>query len=84
MAGFMPPASPPLVSTAMLEGAVAVSVMTQVKPRSCPVSQSYWDDIRYVLYVFKGPAHAARAPPWAPAERRNGLGTVRAYAGAHA
>src|SRR4029450_2192670 len=35
MAGFMPPASPPLVSTAMLEGpvaegAVAVSVMKQV------------------------------------------------------
>src|SRR5512132_2321363 len=31
MAGFMPPASPPLVSTAMLESAVAVSVMKQVK-----------------------------------------------------
>src|SRR4029453_109674 len=31
MAGFMPPASPPLVSTAMLESPVAVSVITEVK-----------------------------------------------------
>src|SRR5919108_3831559 len=57
-AGFMPPASPPLVSTAMLEGtvaegAVAVSVMKEVKVRTCPVTQSYCDDFRHVLYVSK-------------------------------
>src|SRR4029453_1444049 len=46
MAGFMPPASPPLVSTAMLEGPVAeaagaVSVMTKQTGQDVSAHQSY-------------------------------------------
>jgi hypothetical protein len=67
MAGFMPPASPPLVSTAMLEGAVAegvvaVSVMKQVKAQDLS-GQSYCDDFRQVSYVSNG----AYGPPACPA-----------------
>jgi hypothetical protein len=55
----MPPASPPLVSTAMLEGAgaegaVAVSVIKEARGQDLSGHQSYCDDVRYVPYVSKG------------------------------
>ena len=64
-AGFMPPASPPLVSTAMLEGpiaegAVAVSVMKEARGQDLSGHQSYCDDVRYVPYVSKGRPTAGR------------------------
>jgi hypothetical protein len=61
----MPPASPPLVSTAMLEGpvaegAVAVSVMKEAWGQDLSGHQSYCDDVRYVPYVSKGRPTASR------------------------
>src|SRR5918995_3508779 len=82
MAGFMPPASPPLVSTAMLEGpaaegAVAISVMEASEgARTRPVNPTV------TTFATSGtPPRAALRPAGAPARIRQSGRADRASAG---
>src|SRR5918994_7972491 len=83
MAGFMPPASPPLVRTAMLEGpvaegAVAVSVMKQVKDPG-PVRST---NPTVTTFGTSGtPSRAALRPAGAPARIRQSGRADKASAG---